>query len=416
VNGVDLNDRLTALASDGGEARVVRTSVVARGMPAEESFYAVKALRELLPEVASGLWVTVSPQQGNADLGEMLQQLRSAGHAVNGFVDRAAVLAAWLQQPGSCALLDVSRHGASISVVVNDGAMVALRRTVRLAGGEAALHDAWLKLAAATLVQQTRFDPLHDQRQEQQLREQLPTLAAEALRDGQGHCVIDAGGSSLSLTLTRDQLVGAADGWLQPLASALQSFSAAMDDCVLLVPASLLDIPGMSEVLVTARFAKMLRIADGAAARAASLLPAANSTASGGVQYLMRVPLFAAGADPDVAMPLDLRDNSGAAAATHVVYNGRVLPIPAAGLVIGRDPGNAGLRLPDGIAGLSRQHCTLRNDGSRTQVVDHSSFGSFVDGVRVRGRALLAAGSVLRLGEPGIELPLVALGSSGSAD
>jgi hypothetical protein len=27
----------------------------------------------------------------------------------------------------------------------------------------------------------------------------------------------------------------------------------------------------------------------------------------------------------------------------------------------------------------------------------------------VRGRALLAAGSVLRLGEPGVELPLVAL-------
>jgi hypothetical protein len=34
--------------------------------------------------------------------------------------------------------------------------------------------------------------------------------------------------------------------------------------------------------------------------------------------------------------------------------------------------------------------------------------------VRVRGRALLTAGSVLRLGEPGIELQLVALGASGN--
>jgi hypothetical protein len=299
---------------------------------------------------------------------------------------------------------------------MNDGATAALRRTVRLPGGQAALHDAWVNLAAATLVQQTRFDPLHDQRQEAQLREQLPQLATEAQRTGQGHCMIEAGGSTLPLTLTRDQLVTAASGWLQPLAAALQSLSAAIDDCVLLVPESMLNIPGLNEALVTARFASLFSFADGAAARAASLLPATAVTSSGGVQYLLRVPVFTAAAAAQVLVPLQLRDSSGAAAATHLIYNGRALPIPPAGLIIGRDPGDAfALRLPEGIAGLSRRHCTLRHDGVRTQVVDHSTFGSYVDGVRVRGRALLSAGSVLRLGEPGIELPLITLaGMSGT--
>ena len=62
------------------------------------------------------------------------------------------------------------------------------------------------------------------------------------------------------------------------------------------------------------------------------------------------------------------------------------MPIPASGLVLGRDPGTTpSLQLPEGIAGLSRRHCTLRRDGQRTQVIDHSSHGTFIDGVRVRG-------------------------------
>ncbi len=417
--GLDFNDRLTGLAADGSAPELAVPGGAAARLGAADISPVVHGLRQRLADSgAADLWVAVPPQQENSDLGESLRQLRAAGYAVQGFVDRAALVAAWLQQPGSCALLDLSRHSLAISVVVNDGATVALRRTVRLAGGETALHAAWVNLAAATLVQQTRFDPLHDQRQETQLRERLPALATEAQRTGQGHCTIDAGASELPLTLTRDQLIAAASGWLQPLATALQSLSAAMDDCALLLPRSMLDIPGVSDVLVTARFASAFSLADGAAARAASLLPAAAVTGSGGVQYLMRVPVFTTAADADARVPLNLRDSSGAAAATHVIYNGRALPIPVAGLVIGRDPGDAAaLRLPAGVAGLSRRHCTLRHDGARTQVVDHSSFGSFVDGMRVRGRALLTAGSVLRLGEPGIELPLVALGvASGNAD
>jgi hypothetical protein len=105
--------------------------------------------------------------------------------------------------------------------------------------------------------------------------------------------------------------------------------------------------------------------------------------------------------------------------ATHVVYRGRAIPIPAQGMLLGRAEAGArtalqGLQLPEGIAGLSRRHCTLQRSGNRTQVIDHSRHGTFVDGLRVHGRGFLAAGSVLRLGTPGIELPLIALGPHGA--
>jgi hypothetical protein len=375
----------------------------------------VQCLRERLPVADLGLWLTVPPVQDAALLGRALQQLRAAGFAVHGFIDRAAVLSAWLQRTGNAAVLDLSRTRLTISLVVNDGATAALRRAVHLPGGEAALHAAWLNLAAATLVQQTRFDPLHDRRYEDQLRQRLPALAEAAQRTGQGSCTIDTDTAQLPLTLTRDQLVAAASSWLQPLAAALQALSAASDDCALLVPASLLEVPGLTSVLVAARFSTGWQVDDGAAARAASLLGPGLPASSGAVQYLTRLPVFAAQVAPQL-VPLALDDGVAPVMATHLVYRGRALAIPTDGLVIGRDPGDGTvLQLPEGIAGLSRRHCTLHRDDARTYIVDHSTFGSFVDGVRVRGRAMLAAGSALQVGAPGIELPLVALDTAPAA-
>lgn len=355
-----------------------------------------------------GLWVALAPPPASLLLGEVLGELRAAGRHVQGFVDRAALLAAATAMPAQVAVLEVSRQQLSISMVSTAGGSVALRRYVPLIGGEQALHHAWLELAASTLVQQTRFDPLHDQRHESQLRAQLPQLAASAQQAGQASCEVQTGQSTLTLTLTRDQFAVAGQRVLQPLAMALQALSAASDECTLLLPAWLPTVPGFDAAVAAARFSRMLCFEAGLVATAASLLPAGVPAAEGAVPYRTQLPAFA---EPlqDVLSPLVLATQGPQTLATHVVYRGRVVPILPAGLVIGRDPGANALQLPEGVAGVSRRHCTLRLEGGRAQIIDHSTHGSFLDGVRVRGRAWLAAGSVLRLGDPGIELPLVAL-------
>jgi hypothetical protein len=365
------------------------------------------------PPGGEGTWFVLSPPPDVAALGEQLAQLRAAGFAVQGFVDRAALLAAWLELAAQLVVLDLSRQQISISVASAEGESAALRRHVALPGGERALHAAWLELARATLVQQTRFDPLHDQRGEAQLRAELSRLAAGAQRAGQASLAIDTGSGELTLTLTRDQLAEAAAPVLRPLAAALQSLSAASAGSVLLVPESLLGIPGLDAALANARFTSMYRFADDLAASAAALLPVAASVPGGAVPYRTQLQRLAQVAPADALVPLQLSGRDPDVMATHVVYRGRALPITAAGIVIGRDPGDAGgLRLPEGLAGLSRRHCTLRREGGRSQVIDHSSHGSFVDGARVRGRALLPAGSTLKLGDPGVEFALVALDSA----
>jgi hypothetical protein len=408
MHGVDFNDRLIATASDGGP---ISLGPMASGSSAGAQLAAqVASLTQQLPPTPEGLWVALAPPIDAGLPGELLRQLRTAGYDVQGYADRATLLAAWIPDLTELAVLDLSRRQFSVSVATREADAAALRRHVPLPGGAQALQDAWLRLAAATLVQQTRFDPLHDLRHEAQLRAQLPALAASAQRDGQAQCELDSGTGTVQLALTRDQLATAAQSVLAPLARALQALAAAHGESVLLVPESLLDLPGLELALAGARFARLCRVTDGLAARAASLLAESGAARTGGVPYRTRVPLFTDPAPGDVLQTLTPGSQEPQAMATHVVFRGKVVPIPATGLVLGRDPGaGSTLRLPEGLAGLSRRHCTLRRDGTRTQVIDHSSHGTFLDGARVRGRALLPAGGALRLGDPGIELPLVAI-------
>lgn len=410
MQGVDFNDRLMATASDGGPLTLAPMD--SGGNAAAQLAAQVASLTQQLPPSSAGLWVALAPPPDAGLPGELLRQLRAAGYDIQGYADRATLLAAWIPDVTELAVLDLSRRQFSVSVATRETDAAALRRHVPLPGGAQALQDAWLRLAAATMIQQTRFDPLHDLRHEAQLRAQLPALAASAQRDGQAQCELDTGTGTgkLQLALTRDQLATAAQPVLAPLARALQALAAAHGDALLLVPESLLDIPGIEHALAGARFARLARGADGLAARAASLLAASGAARTGGVPYRTRVPLFAVPAPADVLGTLTPGSQEAQAMATHVVFRGRVVPIPATGLVLGRDPGpGTTLTLPEGLAGLSRRHCTLRRDGTRTQVIDHSTHGTFLDGARVRGRALLPAGGALRLGDPGIELPLVAI-------
>jgi hypothetical protein len=409
--GADFNGRMLCIARDGellgaAASRLrVRTTGLSQSIPA-----LLDTFREQLAIPFPGpLWASVASGSNGAELGELLRALRTARCEVQGFVDSAAISVAWARLPGQSLVLDLHQHWLDLSLVSSVGDTVELRRTARVPVGRADLFEYWLRLAAQTLVQQTRFDPLHDQRHELLLRAGLDDLATCAQRDGQAQLGFDVDGRHMELTLSRDQMQQAAAPWCQALAAALQPLCAAAGECNLVVPEALLDLPGIDDALTAAHAGSLHALAEGASARAASLLPAGAQQA-GPVPWLTRVaaelPLAGAG----VCRKLQHGERHVGTMATHVVYRGRAIPITAQGMVLGR--ADSGLQLPEGIAGLSRRHCTLQRTGDRTQIIDHSRHGTFVDGLRVHGRGFLAAGSVLRLGTPGIELPLIALGAN----
>ena len=61
---------------------------------------------------------------------------------------------------------------------------------------------------------------------------------------------------------------------------------------------------------------------------------------------------------------------------------------------------------------VSRRHCTFLRDGAELLLLDHSRFGSFVNGERVAERARVRAGDEVRVGDPGVTLALIAVGET----
>lgn len=413
MHGLDCNDRLPALARDGELLEVAASQAWARGRGNEPALApivsAIKA--SALPEGAP-LWVSVPSRMTPDSMGDLLRQVRASGLSVQGFVDAAVVTAAWLQKAATVVVFDIGLHGAVFSVVTREGGF-RLRRSASLPTGTEDLLQQWVRLAAQTMVRQTRFDPLHDQVHEAAVRAALPAMLRTADAEGAATLSLQAEGRDLSVSLSRDQFVTAADDLLRPFNETLQALCAALGDCHVVVPEALVQWPGLVEALGISGSRPVWAVAEGCAARAASLLPATAGEAGGAVQYLTQLAPLGMAA-PEVCSRLLAARSGVAMAATHLVFRGRAIPIEGQGLVLGRDPGEGAghIVLPEGIAGVSRRHCTLQRAGDETVLVDHSRYGTFVDGQRVNGRTLLAAGSTLRLGTPGIELPLVAIGEA----
>ena len=413
--GLHCNDAFFALASDGGvrDATLLDVSV-ARRSAAPDFGKVVAALAATgVSNDTSPAWIAVPASVPASMLGDLLRQLRSAGIDVQGFVDAAVVAAAWLAPAAQVLSLDVWQHGAAFSVVGRSGTELRLRRTAPIAAGSGDLLGGWVRHVAGLMVRQTRFDPLHDPAHEARLRAALPGLAAAVERDGVATFQLEAGSRDLAVTLSRDQFMAGATAWFAPFTETMQALCAGMGDCQLQVPATLLAWPGFRELCEVAGQRPVLSMSAGTIARAASLLPpVAGTRDAGAVQYLTQLPALPVGAPPDAAQRVASRRTDAHLAATHLVVAGRAVPIPPVGLVLGRQLPDLAhhISLPEGIAGLSRRHCTLSRSGDETVLVDHSHHGTFVDGQRVQGRALLLAGSLLRLGSPGIELPLIAVG------
>src|SRR5690349_25032467 len=128
MSGVEYSDILFAMAQQG-ELRA--TQLPGAGAPAEE----LARWLPMLQEPLRAPWIAVGPELDVPAMGELLRALRAAGHEVQGFVDRSAVLAGWRQITGHHISIAQSRQQTVISVTFHDGTAVELQRTVKLPGG-----------------------------------------------------------------------------------------------------------------------------------------------------------------------------------------------------------------------------------------------------------------------------------------
>jgi hypothetical protein len=451
ILAIELNDRALALASQG---RVLSSapSVVFDGSGAEaagspawdefrrqptktssrhlhdlarKEFYSERALAFFSAELSQRLqahppaadtrvWLAAPAQFDSRGLGTVLGLAQSLSLEIDGCVDAAVASVAGLGIERSALVVELGLHHVAATAV--DGGAVARRRraVVSERGGLIELYEAWLDLISTAMVKRTRFDPLHDAATEQQLFDAIPGLARQAASTGSAVAVVNTGTERFDTSLTRDQFVQAGDAVYREIMRVLHELRSAGAPVTLVLPRVAAELPGLRELFEQFAGCDLVALGDGFAAMATTLFDLPAKSGAETVPLLRRLPARAVSASGSMVTRINLGNvDVRFAEPSHVLFAGKAFSLGRDAVVVGRSPGSAAaIALPEGLAGVSRRHCTFVREGGEVMLVDHSSYGTFVNGERVAERVRVHAGDRVRIGEPGVELSLIAVGAT----
>ena len=392
--GVYLNETRLTLAPESGPVLSLAAS-----QPADR-FRTLKTLLTKSASADASLCLAVNGFETTGQLGDLLADCLAEGLRPAGFFDSAVLASAAFGLQGLGVVLELQSHGAvATRVIENDG----VYRRAAIAQAEACglrdIRRACLQRIADVMVQQTRFDPLHDAKDEDALSNQLDDRLREVLVRGETTVELIALGKSLQVTLSLDDFVKALDPALRALRGLLQQIRSPGSDQYFLVPESLLQVPGIESMLASLGRSPVFGFEDDVVSRAAARCPL-PSNHEGGLRFYRQValPAFVAPRRLELATRVYRKP-------THLLYENRVWALMGS-LSLGRAV-ECAVTLPAGLAGVSRQHCTVITDATECVLVDHSRHGTWVNEDPVRGRQRLSAGDRIRIGVPGVELSLI---------
>jgi len=343
--------------------------------------------------------------------------MSAAGVDARDFLDSATLTAAAVVDRSHYVVLDAGWRSGVATRVAGGAECVFEEAFVSERANLLDVYDLWLTAVAASMVKNTRFDPLLNLEVEQRLFADLPAFVARAATEGKTEAVVETEGSRFSVLLEAQVFADSAQAFYRELARLTRSARIAGQGAALVLPAESRRWPGFLPRLLELEQDGLVIVPAGIAAVAASLQTAelpeaprlrrhiarlADHGLSSGIEYVS-----AASTSPARALPV-----------THILFGGDSIRFPEGGLSIGTEEvSNAPhITLPRAAAGVSRRHCSLRREGERTVLVDHSRFGTWINGARVRERAAVRPGDRVRVGTPGVEFTLISTAAAARED
>ena len=276
------------------------------------------------------------------------------------------------------------------------------------------LRTAWMQGIADEFVRLTRFDPLHAAATEQALYDRLPSLLS-ALRQVEDTDVdMSTSSATHRIRLTRNQM----ERSLMPLMDALhrqvtllqQDYFRHQAPATIFVSHRAANLPGFCQRLEAATGTRAHPLTEGAAAKGALAFDNTFPRRAGrkGVPYRNRKPAQKNQADPSA--PDTITDHTDdRPTATHLLYRSRGYPLSETPLIIGSKipSGTSGILILGRTEGVSRCHCSVALRKDRLVLTDTSTYGTFVNDVKVAGETELVVGQSIRVGTPGEELQVI---------
>jgi hypothetical protein len=363
----------------------------------------------------ANVWVAAPAAVPPHALGLLLGAAPDIGLPIAGFIDAAVVSAAVLGLDRPALALDLGLHHIGVTALEAGGEVRRRAVLTNERSGLLEIYQAWLALASTVFVKRLRFDPLHQGASEQQLFDALSGAAQDATRRGEASVAIERNGARLEVTVSRDQLAQKAEPVYREIVRLLHALRPAGAPLALMVPRIALELPGLHAALREFNGCELIALADGFAAAACSTLELPDRESAERVALVRRLPTrFAPECAALATRELLRHEVAPAREPTHVLYAGKAYLLGRQTLTVGRlSASDHTIALAEGLAGVSRRHCTFLREAAETVLVDHSRHGTFVNGERVFERVRVHAGDRVRLGEPGVELALIAVGGTG---
>jgi hypothetical protein len=342
--------------------------------------------------------------------------LNAAGCDARDFVDAAAITAAAVADRPHFVILEAGWRSATATRVTGGAECAFEEAFVSERANLLDVYDAWLVAVAGAMVKNTRFDPLLSLDVEQRLYADLPQIAARAATESKVEAAVESDGARFAVEVDAQLFADGAMPFYRELMRLARSARIAGQGAALVLPAESRRWPGFLPRLLELEQDGLVIAPAGLAAVAASLRsadPAVAPRLRRAVARLADHPLSASieyvasvAASPGSQLPV-----------THILFGGESMRFPEVGLVIGTEDVSTEphIALPRAAAGVSRRHCSLRREGERTVLIDHSRHGTWVNGARVRERAPVRPGDRVRVGTPGVEFTLISAAAFGAA-
>ncbi len=357
--------------------------------------------------------VVVPPYMSTDNLGLLLGITAEIKLPVIAIVDSAVAATRREYKNAVPVHIDMSLHSTSLTRLAQPGRTQIERVEVLDTCGTYTLYDAWIRIVAEAFVQQSRFDPLHTAQTEQMLLNRLGGWLAAACSNKTVKLAVEYGNLSHEAEIESLELIGAAAPIYQKIASKLRALYRAEDTPAIQLSDRLARLPGLADMLKARVGGEVFLLESGATARGALARCRDQRDSSNGIGLIRQLPWD----QTAVEVRSEQAGDEKSARPTHVLFEHMAYRIEDSPLVLGSRiaDGERTIPLPAEMPGISRRHCSVRSQNGQCVLEDHSRYGTFLNGHRIDGSAVLQVGDSLRLGSPGHELQLIATAESHGA-
>ena len=293
--------------------------------------------------------------------------------------------------------IDLGLHLAYVSRLSQVGMTQIDRYEIIQDTGLLKLYECWVRKIGKNFVAQSRFDPLHSAELEQLLFNRLLDWLHEASLNKLVNMKIEYLGEEYSASIELKELIDVALPIYNQMISAFRSLCRTKKNVAIQITDRVAKMPGLVDLLESIVGGQVFVLESGASLRGAysrGLIPQEDIVLTRKLSWDQSAI--------EVNRTIQKRAQELVGVPSHLLHDNKAIKINNTPIFIGSEYIHdiRSIKISSEIKGVSRKHCSLFLEDNQCILKDHSRYGTFLNGHKVDGSAILRIGDILTLGTP----------------